>query len=782
MSKKIAISVVSVAFLISLFGFGAVRYASAQNLTFTQIIDILIAIGVIPADKIAAARAAVAGISVTPSATSAATTTTPYTTGVQCSSSDFSTAFNAAAVRFDIGTNPGGNFQLVTAGNGRTGSGYKECKIWVDYSVPALQLGNGIFVGPGTKEGNTLGFGSRVVATPSQTAQTVTNTNNLIKVLSPNGGETYKVGDRLSVSWTPGAPGVRQISLNRADGYSNNIMAVETANTSGIFSLTIPLNFPAGQYKAVMYYSDAGQNEADRSDNYFTITAPQTIVQPSVTITAPISGQTLTQGQQYTIRWSNANLPSNAELIIIAFNGPTADGIYPNRVIVGNLSPNTTSYTWIVQSNDGTWQTGLGVGPFTQKLARFLGIDIAHASSNQYTIGIIASNSDVGQLTKGSSGVFAITAPLTQTISVTAPLAGQEYKTGSYIPVSFTWPVYGNTYTIQLRGKGYSYDLGTVYINTATDQSKNSFVLPSSVPSYVGSFNVVIMSGRNDIAYSPSFAITAPQTTVDNNKPVGYLDNVSCSLFAGWAYDPDDTSAQIGVHFYAGGRAGEGGVFIGSAVANVSRPDVNSTTGVTGNHGFSFTVPPSLHDGATHAIYAYGINSTGSTNLNNSLLTQSPLSMGGCATPAAVAPAATGPIINSFSVSPPSVTRGENVTWSGTATTQSGYCITKHRAIVVGSQTPSWRLADERWTDLGCVQSVPLSATVNTAVNPYSFYEGKTSYEVIWQIKDSADKTASMTQTVTVNPAPTSMNTVQSNLGNVSISFEEIMRLINALR
>ena len=275
--------------------------------------------------------------------------------------------------------------------------------------------------------------------------------------------------------------------------------------------------------------------------------------------------------------------------------------------------------------------------------------------------------------------------------------------------------------------------------------------------------------------------IVPPVTPIDN-KPIGYLDNVSCSLFNGWAYDPDNTSAQIGVHFYAGGRAGEGGTFIGNTVANVSRPDVNSRMGVTGNHGFSFTTPSSLHDNATHPIYAYGINSDGSTNLNNSLLTQSPLSITGCTspitppitppvtppttppvpptvppvTPVAVVPVSTGPTINSFSVTPPSVNRGDTVTFSGTASQDSASgssCITKHRAIVEGSDTPPWLLVDnpERWSPVGCVSSLTLSSSPSTAVNPYSFKEGASEYTVKWDVQDANGRTTSKTQDVTVN-------------------------------
>ena len=270
----------------------------------------------------------------------------------------------------------------------------------------------------------------------------------------------------------------------------------------------------------------------------------------------------------------------------------------------------------------------------------------------------------------------------------------------------------------------------------------------------------------------PTTPVTGSQTITPNLRTI--VSGQIAQLY--FTYPSNTIKAQLYISCPSG-------VGIGGAKGNIT--DCNTFADVTNLPSVMFQLintTTSLAD----VVPAYYIYTSDNPNYANAVSVSITIQAG--QTPSATttvvvptAPVATGPTINSFSVTPASVTRGENVTFSGKATTQSGYCITKHRAIVVGSATPSWAPPD-RWMDVGCVQSVDLSGTVGTAVNPYSFSEGKTSYEVIWQVQDSSSQPpASRTQTVTVNPAPTSMNTVQSNLGSALISFEEIMKLLNAL-
>jgi hypothetical protein len=100
------------------------------------------------------------------------------------------------------------------------------------------------------------------------------------------------------------------------------------------------------------------------------------------------------------------------------------------------------------------------------------------------------------------------------------------------------------------------------------------------------------------------------------NNPVGYLDLISNGVAYGWALDPDDPLTSILVDFYVGET------FVGQTVANLSRPDVASSTGYAGNHGFEFTIPSTFRDNVAHNLFPHGIDIYGGTNpvLNNSPL------------------------------------------------------------------------------------------------------------------------------------------------------------------
>lgn len=93
--------------------------------------------------------------------------------------------------------------------------------------------------------------------------------------------------------------------------------------------------------------------------------------------------------------------------------------------------------------------------------------------------------------------------------------------------------------------------------------------------------------------------------------PIGTLDTIDGSgVVAGWAFDEDVPEASISVHFYI-----EGNVFIGDAIANGSRPDVNLVHNVTGDHGFVWKMPSQYRDGIAHELFVYAINiGNGSSN------------------------------------------------------------------------------------------------------------------------------------------------------------------------
>ena len=112
-----------------------------------------------------------------------------------------------------------------------------------------------------------------------------------------------------------------------------------------------------------------------------------------------------------------------------------------------------------------------------------------------------------------------------------------------------------------------------------------------------------------------------PVVTASTNDPRGWLDGATCDA-VGWAQDLDVPDAPITVHFYIDGPVTPGfATFAGQAIANQSRSDLCSAIGSC-NHAFTFAVPAAFRDGASHTIYAYGINNVAGGN--NTLLSGSP--------------------------------------------------------------------------------------------------------------------------------------------------------------
>lgn len=112
----------------------------------------------------------------------------------------------------------------------------------------------------------------------------------------------------------------------------------------------------------------------------------------------------------------------------------------------------------------------------------------------------------------------------------------------------------------------------------------------------------------------------------------GSLDGVSGGFATGWALDEADPSAAVQLHFYGDAPAGQGRL-LGTTTATLPRPDVNTATGLGGDHGFRFRLPAGYGSGQRR-VYAYAILPA----KGNPLLPGSPRGGSGAA-PAPVAPA-----------------------------------------------------------------------------------------------------------------------------------------------
>ena len=99
-----------------------------------------------------------------------------------------------------------------------------------------------------------------------------------------------------------------------------------------------------------------------------------------------------------------------------------------------------------------------------------------------------------------------------------------------------------------------------------------------------------------------------PNSTPTNQDPQGYLDVIDGGAgtirVAGWAFDPDDTGNPIWVHVYANNQ------YVGRALANQYRPDVDNVTHSGQYHGFDVTLPTTITGSAHVTVYAINTPST----------------------------------------------------------------------------------------------------------------------------------------------------------------------------
>jgi len=96
----------------------------------------------------------------------------------------------------------------------------------------------------------------------------------------------------------------------------------------------------------------------------------------------------------------------------------------------------------------------------------------------------------------------------------------------------------------------------------------------------------------------------------DVHSPFGNYEGASGGVgsvsIAGWAFDYDATSTAIQMHVYIGGPAGSANPEVHVYNTNAYRPDVNNVYGISGNHGFDYTIYTSRQ--GLQPVYVYAIN------------------------------------------------------------------------------------------------------------------------------------------------------------------------------
>ena len=152
-----------------------------------------------------------------------------------------------------------------------------------------------------------------------------------ISVISPNGGESWTAGGTYDITWESYDVGIVNVVLatgNTADPVFHSIVENYAAGNN-VYSWTIPDSLASNECKIVIEGVDA--ETWDESDDVFSI------VQPAITVTAPIDGEQFIAGTVTNITWTSLNIqavklewrdnPTSAWQLITD-SVPAADGTY----------------------------------------------------------------------------------------------------------------------------------------------------------------------------------------------------------------------------------------------------------------------------------------------------------------------------------------------------------------------------------------------------------------------------------------------------------------------
>jgi hypothetical protein len=219
-------------------------------------------------------------------------------------------------------------------------------------------------------------------------------------------------------------------------------------------------------------------------------------------------------------------------------------------------------------------------------------------------------------------------------------------------------------------------------------------------------------------------SVTAPQLSPrptsqvvqseEQQRIIGWISSVSSAdgTISGWAVDTRNSQEALTISFYSDAPATQGGILMGTTMANTVSFFVHYMHGLSGSHGFIFPIPAKFKNGKVRNFYAQASN-------RNGLISKS--------LPGAV---------SSFNLNPVATT---------TTVTNYSLCLSPHSkcvSLAFDYGTPNfplatgWRDGNDYFKAWGCNSSVGLNHIARLNIIPYGGTRGTTYHDNNFQ-KDS---------------------------------------------
>jgi hypothetical protein len=379
---------------------------------------------------------------------------------------------NVDVVSHDVQFSSNGGQTYSTIASGLSGNAQS-----FDWSVPLQRTTQGRIRVVARDAGGNQGFGE---TNNFSIRDTVPPT---VTVLAPTSGQTVSPGSVLSIKWRSSdnfTVTSHDIRLSTDGGASfPTVIASGLSGAQQVFDWSVPTNINTTRARIRVIASDAdGNNGQDDSDQF----AIRDSIPPSVTIQAPIGGEILAQGSQFTIRWRSSDDTALASHDIqLSTNGGSS---FSN--IASGLGGGQQTFNWTVPSNVFT----------TQAQVRIIARDFG------------------GNTAQATSGNFTIQDQTPPSVNVTRPTSGNVVQGGSQFQIR--WTSSDNTAVtsqdILLSTDGGNTFPTAIATNLSGTQQTFNWNVPTNVSSTQAVIRVTARDGAGNVGLddSPLFTIQQP--------------------------------------------------------------------------------------------------------------------------------------------------------------------------------------------------------------------------------------------------------------------------------
>jgi hypothetical protein len=276
-----------------------------------------------------------------------------------------------------------------------------------------------------------------------QCVASVVDQPRTLKVLSPNGGETYQVGQPITITWSSTGYGSSSVvslylATQNPDGgaASTGLMNIMGLVNDGTETVTIPNTVVAGSnylIHAEIYDPVTTLWQSDNSDATFKIQGPTTnncsTTTPSIKVVSPNGGEVYRVGDTVTIKWdycggqtSTFTVDGNTSVAIM-LDDENNVSTYGEQLI-GTTTIGTGSYTWVIPNALGNYSSLNGGNYLIDVKTNVHSVsDIQDFSNNTFTI-------------QGST-TTTCTATSAPYVKIVSPTDGSSYTSGQQLLVKW---------------------------------------------------------------------------------------------------------------------------------------------------------------------------------------------------------------------------------------------------------------------------------------------------------------------------------------------------------